>query len=235
MLPLLQKKIPPHKQEVIVDINVGDFNFSFNNKKINHHKSPSQLKRNFERQKAYEKKFERTESIEEAEKYHKDEVKSEAVEEINEQKADPVEESEKYSEDNAKTETFEEKIKVNHQETQTFCNSEDVETQSEDHHELNLVKEELKISKNGDITVDETETIIELKFSHSMDNWSQVNHHIKEVLKMKMKARAWLANSGPHFKIIAFVMDKTDYELWKIETLNWENISKSTRASRLYR
>ena len=219
----------------MVDINVGDFNFSFNNKKTNHHKSPSQLKRNFERQKAFEKKFERTESIGEAKKYHEDEVKSEAVEEIIEQKADPVKELEKYREDHVKTETFEEKIKVNHQETQTFCNSEDVETQTEDHHELNLVKEELKISKNGDITVDETETIIELKFSHSMDNWSQVNHHIEETLKMKMKTRAWLANSGPHFKIIAFVMDKRDYELWKIETLNWENISKSTRVSRLYR
>ena len=225
-----------------MDIKVGDFNFSFNNKKINHHKSPSQLKRNFERQKAYEKKFERTESIKESNKNHEEKVKSETSEEIIEQEviekkfkaAEEIEESEKYREDDVKSETIEEKIEVNHQETQTLYNSEDVETQTEVH-ELNLVKEELKISKNGEITVDEDETIIKLKFSHSMDNWSQINHHITETLKMRMKSKAWLANSGPHFKIIAFVMDKTDYELWKFKTLNWENISKSTRASRLYR
>ena len=47
--------------------------------------------------------------------------------------------------------------------------------------------------------------------------------HIREALKIKMKNRAWLANLGPHFKIIAFVMDKAEYEKWKFETLNWEN------------
>ena len=226
----------------MVDIKVGDFNFSFNNKKTNHHKSPSQLKRNFERQKAYEKKLGRTESIKESNKYHKEEVKSEASDEIIEKEAfekkfkaaEKIEESEKYREDDVKSETIEEKIGVNHRETQTLYNSEDVETQTEVH-ELNLVKEELKISNNGEITVDENEKIIELKFSHSMDNWGQVNHHIKETLKMRMKSKAWLANSGPHFKIIAFVMDKTDYELWKFKTLNWESISHSKRVSRLYR
>lgn len=212
------KQILDKNEEIVVDIEVGDFKFAFNNKKTNivKHKSPSQIKRNIERQKEYQKRFENPE--------HKIVESETLVDEVV-----------------VKQETFEKEIKdkeagASHQdeETQTLYTSEDVGTQTDDD-KFHLVRNELQIDEHGNISVEESETIIELKFSHGMDNWSQINQHIRETLKMKMKSRAWLANSGPHFKIIAFVMDKAEYEKWKFETLNWENISKSSKISRIYK
>ena len=211
------KQILDKNEEIVVNIEVGDFKFAFDNKKTNivKHKSPSQIKRNIERQKEYQKRFVNPE--------HKI-VESEIL-------VDEVV---------VKQETFEKKIKAKEagtsqdEETQTLYTSEDVGTQTDDD-KFHLVRNELQIDEHGNISVEESETIIELKFSHGMDNWSQINQHIRETLKMKMKSRAWLANSGPHFRIIAFVMDKAEYEKWKFETLNWENISKSSKISRIYK
>ena len=50
-----------------------------------------------------------------------------------------------------------------------------------------------------------------------------------------MKGKPWLANNGRHFKIIAFLMKKSDFEKWKFETLNWENIAKTVTVSKIYR
>ena len=211
------KQILDKNEEIVVNIEVGDFKFAFDNKKTNivKHKSPSQIKRNIERQKEYQKRFVNPE--------HKI-VESEIL-------VDEVV---------VKQETFEKKIKAKEagtsqdEETQTLYTSEDVGTQTDDD-KFHLVRNELQIDEHGNISVEESETIIELKFSHGMDNWSQINQHIRETLKMKMKSRAWLASSGPHFKIIALVMDKAEYEKWKFETLNWENISKSSKISRIYK
>ena len=108
-------------------------------------------------------------------------------------------------------------------------------TQTDVVDDLHLVRDKLEVNEKGEILIEENEIIIELKFSHDMDTWKQVNQHIREVIKMKMRSKAWLTNTGPHFKIIAFVMDKGEYEKWKFETLNWENIAKSVKNSRIYR
>ena len=124
---------------------------------------------------------------------------------------------------------------VLNQETQTLFHSEEIGTQTDEIDDLHLVRDSLNLNEKGEIIIDENETIVELKFSHGMDTWKQVTEHIREALKMKMKSKAWLTNTGPHFKIIAFVMDKGEFERWKFETLNWENIAKSVKMSRIYR
>ena len=113
--------------------------------------------------------------------------------------------------------------------------TEELGTQTDEMDDLHLVKDSLNLNEKGEIIIDKNETIVELKFSHGMESWKQVNEHIREVLKMKMKSKAWLTNSGSHFKTIAFVMDKGEYERWKYETLNWESIAKSVKTSRIYR
>ena len=54
------------KQEVMVNIVVGGFTFSFDNKKNKEqkHKSPSQIKRNLDRQKEFERRFVKIENKE---------------------------------------------------------------------------------------------------------------------------------------------------------------------------
>ena len=210
------KQILTMNQEIVFDIKVGDFKFAFNSRKTNvmKHRSPSQLKRNTERQNEYRRKCTKLEpKIEESESSVNDVI---VEQEIVEKEIQDI-------------------VKYHHdQETQTLLESEEVGTQTEND-EFHLVRKEVQIDKNGNITVDKDETIIELKFYHGMDSWNQINQHVRDTLKMKMKSKAWLANSGPHFKIIAFVMDKAEYEKWKFETLIWENISKSTRVSRIYK
>ena len=57
------------KQEVMVNIVVGGFTFSFDNKKHKEqkHKSPSQVKRNLDRQKEFERRFVKIENQEASE------------------------------------------------------------------------------------------------------------------------------------------------------------------------
>jgi hypothetical protein len=57
------------KQEVIVNIVVGGITFSFDNKKHKEqkHKSPSQVKKNLDRQKEFERRFVKLENQEASE------------------------------------------------------------------------------------------------------------------------------------------------------------------------
>ena len=119
-------------------------------------------------------------------------------------------------------------------ETRTVANSVEVETQTDANDDLEHEKE-IEINEKGEIHHKPDETIVELKFGHDMENWEQVNEHIRKNLKMKVKGKPWLASSGRHFKIIAFKMFRRDFENWKIETLNWENIAKTVTVSRIYR
>ena len=52
------KQMIDKKQELVVDIRMGDFKFFFDSKKISHvkHKSPSQLRRDYERQTEFKEK-----------------------------------------------------------------------------------------------------------------------------------------------------------------------------------
>ena len=216
------KQMIDKKQEVVVDIRVGDFKFSFDNKKSiqTKHKSPSQLRRNFERQEEF--------------KVKQTKYKIEASEE-NEEIKEILTKPETIQKESWDVETQTNTAEISNQETQTSLYLEETGTQTDEVDDLHLVRDSLNLNEKGEIMIDKNETIVELKFSHGMDTWNQVNEHIREVLKMKMKSRAWLTNTGPHFKIIAFVMEKCEYERWKYETLNWENIAKSVKTSRIYR
>ena len=77
--------------------------------------------------------------------------------------------------------------------------------------------------------------IVELKFGHDMGSWDEVTKHIINKLKMKMSGKAWLSSSGPHFRVIAFRMDKVEYERWKLSTYNWERIARTVSMSKLFR
>ena len=214
------------KQELVLDIRVGDFKFSFDSKKISHvkHKSPSQLRRDFERQTEFKEK-----------QFVQAKCKIETSEKKDEADNNILVKHETFEKDYLDMETQTTMDEVKNQETQTLFPFKETGTQTDEMDDLHLVRDELEVNEKGEILIEENETIIELKFSHDMDTWKKVNQHIREALKMKMRSKAWLSNTGPHFKIIAFVMDKGEYKNWKFKTLNWENIAKSVKYSRIYR
>ena len=119
-------------------------------------------------------------------------------------------------------------------ETPTFSSARDFGTQTQND-DLELVRSKVCVDENGEIRAKEHETIVELKFGHDMSSWEEILRHIKEKLRMKIVGKAWLANTGPHFRIVAFIMEKKDLEDWKFRTLNWENIIRTVRVSRLIR
>ena len=101
--------------------------------------------------------------------------------------------------------------------TQTTCKVKDSASQTcQD--DFALIREELMMNNSGEITANDHETIVELKFGHDIESWDEVTKHIENNLKMKMSGKVWLFSSGSHFRIVAFRMDKAKYERRKLST-----------------
>ena len=202
------------KEEVIVNIVVGGFTFSFDNKKNKEqkHKSPSQIKRNLDRQKEFERRFVK---IENKETFENSSAKETA--EV----------------DTISVATQADLVTNEEVETQTTFSSKEIGIQTDD--EEHEYIEELDINEKGEILPKPDEIIIELKFLHDLESWEQVNRHILENLRLKVKGKPCLASNGRHFKIIAMKVMKKDFDKWKFETLNWESIAKPVNISRISR
>ena len=205
-------------QEISIDIRIGDFKFVFDSKQQKHpkSKSPSKEERDLKRQNQYANKF----------------VKQEpqlqtciAVSNIEEK-----EEKKCYVENAAQTEN----ILLHDHESQTGTDVKNIETQTI-YDDLLLVKRELRVDDKGVITAMDHELIVELKFNHDIETWEHIEDHIKNYLKLKMSSKPWLVSSGPHFKIVAFLMEKQEFEYWKAFTLDWDKIVRTARVSRIYR
>ena len=217
----LTKHLTDRKQEVFMDIRIGDFKFTFDTKKYVkkvEHKSPSQIRRNYFRQKEFQIKLEGKETAREAfENNGEDDrvFKREA--------------------------TVNNKVETKSAESQTnFATLVDVDTQTEEEKvNVAIQTEEIKvnaeINEKGEVVPELNEKIFELKFSHDMKTWEEIKIHIIRNLKLKILGSPWLANNGKHFKTIGFKILKPDFERWKMETLGWENIVRPVTLSRIYK
>lgn len=196
---------------------MGDFRFSFDNKKNIQNKktkSPSQQRRNFDRQAEFKKRLEKKENNLEA---SEEKVKTESEKkDLNDEKFHVP------------------KIEVETVATQTDTATLEKETQTE-YNQNEPAPDNIEINEKGEIVPKPNETIIELKFSHDLKNWDEVKMHITENLRLKILGKPWLANNGRHFKTIAFKTLRRDFEIWKQENLNWENIARPVTLSRIYK
>ena len=93
----------------------------------------------------------------------------------------------------------------------------------------------VEVNEKGEVVPELNEKIIELKFAHDMKTWEEVKIHIIKNLKLKILGSPWLANNGRHFKTIGLKVLKPDFERWKIETLDWENIARPVSLLRMYK
>ena len=211
------KQLMSQNEEVFVNIRMGDFRFSFDNKKniqIKKTKSPSQQRRNFDRQAEFKKRLEKKENNLEA----------------SEEKVTTESEKKDFNDEKF----HEPKIEVETVATQTDTATLEKETQTE-YDQNEPAPDNTEINEKGEIVPKPNETIIELKFSHDLKNWDEVKMHITENLRLKILGKPWLANNGRHFKTIAFKTLRRDFEIWKQENLNWENIARPVTLSRIYK
>ena len=115
--------------------------------------------------------------------------------------------------------------------TQTDINYEDKECQTNP-----TDREALKINGRGEIEPEENEIIIELRVSHEFKTFEDIKQHVTNHLKLELIGNPWLANSGNHFKTVAFRTSKQGFENWKNRNLNWETANvRPVSVSRIYR
>ena len=196
--------------EVCINIKINEnFNFNFNNAKNTptfpaRKKSPSQVKRNYLRQTVFENKV----------KENLLDVKEEATD----MKVNNIETQTEDLSSEAKASQTEAEEGSN---TQTNCEKNNVETQTE------LIEskteEHVEVNEKGEIHPKQGQTILEFKISHDFKSWDEVKAEIYESFKFRIIGNPWLANNGRHFKTVAFVTDRGDYENWKNRTLNSDN------------
>jgi hypothetical protein len=68
--------------------------------------------------------------------------------------------------------------------------------------------EVVETNDSGEVLPNQNETILEIKFSHDVQNWEQVQDHLKDELKLKIKGKPWLANNGTHFKTMRYFLQR---------------------------
>ena len=94
----------------------------------------------------------------------------------------------------------------------------------------------LEADKNGIIKCKENESIIEMKMSHTFNNWDAIETHITGKLGLTLTGKPWIANNGRQFITIVFKTLSKEFEKWKIETFNWQESGlHAVTTSRIYR
>ena len=228
------KQLTDRKQEVFVDIRIGNFKFTFDSKQtIQKHKSPSQIQRNIDRQSEFKRRFKKQSSDLDLEVTETEGKTFDVKEETVGKPFDVNEETKpKVKVKTTETQTVYTTAPFQDNESQTDnTNFHDRESQTED----DDYETGIGANEKGEIVPKPNENIVELKFSHDMKTWDDIKGHITENLNLKMIGNPWVANNGRHFRTVAFKTLKKDFEKWKIETLNWDSIARPVTFSRLFK
>ena len=94
----------------------------------------------------------------------------------------------------------------------------------------------LNIDSNGTIHPSHGDALIEVVMSHDFKTWDDIENHLNNKLKMKVRGRPWIANNGRMYKTIGFRTSNEEYEKWRIETFNWQDAGvRKVSSSKLYR
>ena len=102
--------------------------------------------------------------------------------------------------------------------------------------DFDKLEDKLEIDSNGKINVKENEAIIEMKTSHTFNNWEQIDLHIQIKIELTLIWKPWIAKNGRQFMTFGFRTFRRNYEHWKIETFNWQESGlQSVASSSLYR
>ena len=211
----ITKQLVSLNQKASINIRLGsDFVFSFNNQEIinDRKKSPSQIKRNFERNETFKN------------------MKKETFETKN------LEEKSEKKDSETQTEILVTSTGTN---TDTKHDN-DCSDDKEDFHEnkeiLQKEKEDKEdVNETKEIRPKEKETILEMRINHEDLDKQKVATFISKHLKFSLIGEPWIANNGRHFATVGFKTWTSDYEKWKENSVNWRDSGiRAVYFSRLY-
>ena len=211
----IAKQLVSLNQKASINIRLGsDFVFSFNNQEIisEKKKSPSQMKRNFERNETFKnmkKETFETKNLEEKSEKKDSETQTEILVTSTGTNTDT-----KHDNDcNDDKEDFDENKEIRQKE-------------KEDKEDVNESKE---------IRPKEKETILEMRINHEDLDKQKVATFISKHLKFSLIGEPWIANNGRHFATVGFKTWTSDYEKWKENSVNWRDSGiRAVYFSRLY-
>ena len=211
----IAKQLVSLNQKASINIRLGsDFVFSFNNQEIinDRKKSPSQIKRNFERNETFKnmkKETFETKNLEEKSEKKDSETQTEILVTSTGTNTDT-----KHDNDcNDDKEDFDENKEIRQKE-------------KEDKEDVNESKE---------IRPKEKETILEMRINHEDLDKQKVATFISKRLKFSLIGEPWIANNGRHFATVGFKTWTSDYEKWKENSVNWRDSGiRAVYFSRLY-
>ena len=93
------------------------------------------------------------------------------------------------------------------------------------------------VNESKEIRPKEKETILEMRINHEDLDKQKVESFISKRLKFSLIliGEPWIANNGRHFVTVGFKTWTSEYEKWKINSVNWrESGIRAVTFSRLY-
>ena len=91
------------------------------------------------------------------------------------------------------------------------------------------------VNENKEIRPKEKETILEMRINHEDLDKQKVATFISKHLKFSLIGEPWIANNGRHFATVGFKTWTSDYEKWKVNSVNWQDSGiRAVYFSRLY-
>ena len=74
-----------------------------------------------------------------------------------------------------------------------------------------------------------------MRIGHDDLDEKKVENYISKSLKFSLIGKPWIANNGRHFVTVGFKTWTSDYEKWKVDSVNWrESGIRAVYFSRLY-
>ena len=213
----LAKQLITLDQKASINVRLGsDFVFSFNNQEniSERKKSPSQIKRNFERKETF-----------------KNNMKKETIE----TKENTLEKKPETKDSETQIDILVTSTGTNTEMKNDDDNKQDDKKNTDMKHDEDCSDDKEDFNENQEIRPKEKETILEMRINHEDLDKQKVKTFISKSLKVSLIGEPWIANNGRHFATVRFKTWTSEYEKWKINSVNWREPGiRAVTFSRLY-
>ena len=112
-------------------------------------------------------------------------------------------------------------------------NKQDVNKNTDTKQEDDKSDDTQDFDKNRQIRPKDNETILEMRVNHEDLDEKKIETFISK--KFSLIGKPWIANNSRHFVTVGFKTWTSDYEKWKVNSVNWQDSGiRAVYFSRLY-